>query len=163
MATESVTVTKEAIKAFLWELIALERYDVDQGYHYFEGDPEWGSTTCTTSAYRIAARFGGEVWGVASIDPGAAQYKGRVASRCGGHDFAIVGDYLVDWWAVRVACMTPGHPGMLHLVDDAEQIKIWYGPRERWKRLEFDEHWAAIREMYTMYTKLTIGSGDQTS
>lgn len=85
---------------------------------------------CTVGARMIARKFGGKVFGY-RIDP--HESKDLVAFNCFGHDFAIVGDYLVDWWAweYEQSLTSP----VLHIVDDAALIAIKYKPRSEWNEM----------------------------
>lgn len=85
---------RKEIEEFLQELTDSEKYDEEEGVHYWynpSGKVESG--ICTNGAKLIAARFNGEVKGYAT------NQENLVGGACFGHDFAIVGEYLVDWWA----------------------------------------------------------------
>ncbi len=73
------------------------------GFHYWpevkvrrfvpEGPSECG--ICTNGAKIIAARFDGYVAGY-TIHPDES--RRLVGADCFGHDFAVVGNFIVDWW-----------------------------------------------------------------
>jgi hypothetical protein len=108
--------TKHALLAYVRDVFGAE-----------PGDPDVddGLTICTNSARMVAERFGGRVMGYWHKDnPTAALGEAE-----GGHDFAVVGDYLVDGWACYVD--TRG-PAVLHLTRDVANIERLYGDRSRW-------------------------------
>lgn len=87
--------SKAEIEEFLAELTATEKYDEEEGFHYWDL-PDGGKLhagVCTNSARLVANRFNGEVKGYSTTQ------ESLVGGICFGHDFAIVGDLLVDWWA----------------------------------------------------------------
>jgi hypothetical protein len=65
------------------------------GFHYWPhaGGIECG--VCTNGARLIAEKFGGFVAGY-EITPGES--RALVGANVFGHDFAVVGEFLVDWW-----------------------------------------------------------------
>src|SRR3954470_12230969 len=77
------------------------RMRVDTAYsgdfHYWpwaeEGHQECGH--CTNGVYHLAKKFGGRVMGYRIPSDSPKLAGGGV----GGHDFAIIGNFLVDWWA----------------------------------------------------------------
>ena len=81
-------------------LTATMQYDDDEGYHFWpvpKGDRiECGR--CTNGARLIAEKFHGYVAGY-PIDHKQPKALGLVAVDCGGHDFAVIGENIVDWWA----------------------------------------------------------------
>lgn len=50
---------------------------------------------CTNGARLIAFKFNGYV---AGYNIWMSESDMLIGHGCGGHDFAIVGDYIVDWW-----------------------------------------------------------------
>jgi hypothetical protein len=87
-------VTKRALLAECKRLEALTEYDED-GFHFWPhvGGVECG--LCTNGARLIAQKFGGFVAGysIAPEDP-----RSLVGADVFGHDFAVVGNFIVDWW-----------------------------------------------------------------
>lgn len=119
------------IELFMAELFETEKYDEAEGYHYWDRpsglkEERIPSGCCTNSARLVANKFGGKVFGFAHQFNKTAV----VAKDCFGHDFAIVGDLLVDWWAFHFTGETD-RP-IYHLVKDAAQVLHLYGPRENW-------------------------------
>jgi hypothetical protein len=96
--------------------------------HAPAGQNECG--VCTNGARLIARRFGGRVCGYAMS---TRDSDDLIAKDCFGHDFAIVGDYLVDWWAWDYPESLP-HP-ILHLQKDAALIAKYYKPQSEWVTL----------------------------
>ena len=99
------------------------------------GDPDmedWqGWSWCDTTAWYIAEAFDGELYGYFVEDNPDAELPLK-ARYYEGHDFAIVGHYLVDWWAKAMACISDRD--ILDLADPtdtAETLRL-YGPPERW-------------------------------
>lgn len=114
------------IETFLQHLLKTEQYDEQQSYSYWpvEGCPS--VTCCTNGARLIATEFGGVIRGYScrSVeDP-------RVGAWSYGHDFAIVGQYLVDYWGAFVDECLPR--AVFHLGSDADLITSLYGMPETW-------------------------------
>lgn len=126
----------ELIKAYLEELERTEIPDEDVGSHWaVPNSPyEYSCTRCTSSAMLIATKFSGKVFGYEL----EMEETLTIGSESGGHDFAVVGDYLVDYWAAYVSCCLP-KPGILHLTQDIEIIKARYLPRDQWEELKLWE------------------------
>jgi len=109
-----------------------EQYDDEEGYHYWEvvlpglGEPRAQSGNCTNGARLIANKFGGVVMGYRVTDNPTE----TLCERVGGHDFAIVGRFLVDWWAWQLpsAIAAP----VLDLDLDKHQIRRLYGDPNCW-------------------------------
>lgn len=109
--------------AFCRYLHWAEQYDQEDGYSYWLQDNQGtivkarkgltdmdeleGRTTriecgkCTNGAELIAKKFGGYV---AGYSMGEEFRKTFVGYDCGGHDFAVLGDYIVDWWGWTYEC-----------------------------------------------------------
>ena len=85
---------------------------------------------CTHGARLVVEKFGGKVVGY-SIH--AHNNPDLVGHGCFGHDFAVVGPYLVDWWGWDYEEGIP-RP-VLHLKDDAELIRQKYKPESEWKEV----------------------------
>jgi hypothetical protein len=84
-------------------LTALMDYDEGGGFYFWphaEGLAREGFDCkcgiCTNGAKLIARQFGGFVAGYSITSD---QSRLLVAADAGGHDFAIVGPFIVDWWA----------------------------------------------------------------
>lgn len=121
-----------------------EQYDDTDGFHWWpfhiDGRPvgPLGShysslhpCTCTHGAMIVAKKLGGIVMGYAEgSNPSAMAGRDIAEGSNLGHDFAIVGQFLVDYWLM----MLEGFPafGILHLESDEEEIRRLYGPREMW-------------------------------
>lgn len=127
-----MTATKAELLAECRRLTQESKYNEEQGYSYWDtpkGEIQCGR--CTNGALLIAEKFGGYVAGyLMDFQPKTWQSE-LVARDCGGHDFAIVGDYLVDWWAWDYEESIP--EPVLHLVADAELIARKYLPRAEWE------------------------------
>lgn len=116
-------VTKEMILEFLKELDASITVS-DDGEHLLpNGMPACG---CTGGAMAVAERFGGKVMGFYADDNPAA----TIGEGYDGHDFAIVGYWLVDPWAHYVENFL--ECPVLDLHRDDALIEKLYGPREKW-------------------------------
>ena len=134
------------LRTLAW-LESQERYDPDGGFSYWpfhlDGSTVLGShmatlfpLTCTHGARLVVKHLGGVVLGYAEgKNPEAMAGRGRVndGDTNIGHDFAVVGEYLVDYWLLA----TYGMPqfGILHLEHDAMEIRRLYGPIEHWEEL----------------------------
>ena len=84
------------------KLKSLMRYDEAAGFYFWpevfgfrfsDGANECGR--CTNGAKLIAKKFGGFVAGHL-ITP--EDSRSLVGADVFGHDFAVVGDFIVDWW-----------------------------------------------------------------
>jgi len=88
---------KDDLLAECHELVRLTQYDAKAGIsfwlHISSDCNECGR--CTNGAKFIAQKFGGFVAGyeIERTDPHTL-----VGADAGGHDFAVVGDFIVDWW-----------------------------------------------------------------
>jgi len=88
---------KAALLAECHELVRLSEYDAKTGLsfwpHVSKDCNDCGR--CTNGAKFIAQKFGGYVAGyeIERTDP-----QTLVGTDAGGHDFAVVGDFIVDWW-----------------------------------------------------------------
>ena len=126
------------LQDFCAYLTSSEKYDEEDGYGYWSGEPDAGnagrelSVVCTNSARRIAAKFGGKVYGYRFPD-NTPRGTGLVgADTAEGHDFAVVGDYLVDWWDSAVEG-DPSGKCVYDLTRDADTVARKYLPRSEWK------------------------------
>lgn len=129
--------TKDNIQQFLDELTALEYYDEYFGYSCFKNIFNFEFDTdvvrCTTGAMMIAKKFDGKVFGYQI--PHTEEYKNKLAYDCFGHDFAVVGSFLVDWWAKYVE-----HEDNITILDmnnpdDMKIINEKYLARELWSEV----------------------------
>jgi len=88
---------KAALLAECRKLVRLSKYDskaeISIWPHVPTGRNDCGR--CTNGAKLIAQKFGGFVAGyeIKDMDP-----QTLVAAMTGGHDFAVVGEFIVDWW-----------------------------------------------------------------
>jgi hypothetical protein len=88
---------KDALLAECHELVKLSQYDSKAGVsiwpHVSALYNDCGN--CTNGARLIAQKFGGFVAGylIEDTDP-----QTLVGASAWGHDFAVVGDFIVDWW-----------------------------------------------------------------
>jgi len=88
---------KEALLAECHEIVRLAEYDTKAGVSIWPHVPAGCNDCgiCTNGARLIARKFGGFVAGyeITNEDPqtlaGAPEW---------GHDFAVVGEFIVDWW-----------------------------------------------------------------
>jgi YHS domain-containing protein len=137
-------ITRDELEAEADALLPLERYDDDEGFSYWDHhDPkvlandkvkqyrpeEWhriSCTQCTNSARILASKHNGAVFGYAVDNP----RDERIGAFSGGHDFSVIGEWLVDYWAKHVDGTRDATT--LHLKDDAEEIKRLYGDPDSW-------------------------------
>lgn len=107
------------------------------------GEPDmenWhGWCFCHTTAGYIAEALDGAVYGYHVKDNPDAELplKGNYE----GHDFAIVGHYLVDWWAKEMACLSDRDIFDLSDPTDAAEALRLYGPPDRWTPAETNPIW----------------------
>ena len=120
-------VTKAQIEKYLEDLSSGEYYDEEEGCHYLRKGYQSG--VCTDSSRLIAKKFGGKVFGYYFKDSDPNTFVGRRSAS--GHDFAVVGKYLVDWWGKNMEGTSKGVYD-LSSVDDLDEIKLKYPTKERW-------------------------------
>lgn len=126
-------VSKKEIQQYIDFLYESEVY-TEWGYSYWpHANLEHGNSVCncTTGANLICHKFGGKVYGY-HIRPDE-KYKNIIGFHAGGHDFAIVGEFLVDYWAKYVEDLN--NEPILHLVQDMAIIKEKYLPLTMWRNL----------------------------
>lgn len=94
--------TKSDLIDFCNLLCRDEQYDEVIGYHFWKeingrrlSWPLGECGQCTCSASIISHEFQGKV---AGYEMHSGDAKTLVGYACFGHDFAVVGDYIVDWW-----------------------------------------------------------------
>ena len=97
---------------------------------WVEGEHRKQCGVCTHGAQLVAEKFGGKVVGY-SVHP--HDDPDLVGRGCFGHDFAVVGPYLVDWWGRDYEEGIP-RP-VLHLEEDAELIRRKYKPESEWREI----------------------------
>lgn len=110
------------IETYLNVLCAADQYSEEREMSVFVGlrEMECDSVTrCTTSAMHVARELGGFVCGY-EIDYDK-KFEKIIGYDCGGHDFAVVGHYLVDWWSKYVNL---SGPAILDMMDPEDQIFI---------------------------------------
>lgn len=128
--------TPEQLAAYAKLLFDHEVYDEEEGCYrwpraqYRFSDEDFGEEDiqcgrCTNSARLIAQHFKGQVFGY-SCDENPEAVVGR---DCGGHDFAVVDGYLVDYWAHHF-CGETNDPV---LPVDSTEVFALYGPSSNWK------------------------------
>jgi hypothetical protein len=115
------------------ELKTFMHYDEAEGFYFWPNVDGLAISEhanqcgiCTTGARIIAKRFGGFVAGYL-IDPG--EPRTLIGADVFGHDFAVVGDFIVDWWGWE-------YEGSLELpvILRAEGIALGkYKPEEAWQ------------------------------
>ncbi len=134
--------TRQQIEAFMQELQSTEKYDEGVGVSYWGDDPEaQHCTVCTSGARLIARKFGGVVRGYAeggnptarAGKPGGTWDAGDTTNQ--GHDFAIVGPFIVDYWLHHVT--DDYHKALfdVRIPAEAEEVRILYGDPSRWVRV----------------------------
>lgn len=100
-------------------------FDTEDGQIKDSGNP-WSN--CTQGARHIINQVGrGEIWGYQKKDNPTAELADGDGE--GGHDFAIIDDLLVDFWAHDYK----DTPGIIRLSDKA-QIAELYGDRALWSK-----------------------------
>jgi len=117
------------LQRFVNVLCAEEQYDSDEGHWTFRSG---GSCCrCTDAAMKVAKAFGGRVVGYSAT----RNYSALVgAAFCEGHDFALIENrFIVDYWAFRVARLTPRAVFDLNSRDDRQLSTRYYGSVEAWE------------------------------
>jgi hypothetical protein len=125
----------ELIQKFLDQLEKDEVYDADQERSLWKDTifGEMSVTQCTASAMLVAHKFSGIVYG---YDLTRNNNEEIIGDCCGGHDFAVVDHYLVDYWHGYVNT-DKKHEAVLDLnkPTDAAYVARYYLPREQWVTL----------------------------
>ncbi|MFQ5472755.1 MAG: hypothetical protein ACE5FA_07720 [Dehalococcoidia bacterium] len=107
------------------------------------GEPDmenWhGWCFCHTTAGYIAEALDGAVYGYLVKDNPDAELP--LKGSYDGHDFAIVGHYLVDWWAKDMAGLSDRDIFDLSDPTDAAEAMRLYGSPDRWSRSKTNPIW----------------------
>ncbi len=90
--------------------------------------------TCTDSASLIASFFDGKVYGYF-----IEEHDERIfGSASGGHDFAIVGNYLVDWWIKYIEGDSERAIFDMNDPADMKYINEHYFDKDQWEDSSFE-------------------------
>jgi hypothetical protein len=127
------------------EILAQMMKDVDEAFETCAvettGNP-WGN--CTTAAENVIKQIGhGDIYGYQKEHNPTAELADGDGE--GGHDFAIIDNFIVDPWAADYM----GTPGRIALSDTALITKL-YGDPQCWEKREGSG---------THYTRLPLGQG----
>lgn len=147
-------ITRKQIEAYLKELTDSEHNSGNDDMAVFKNlegfdlcpRSSLDVVICTTSAMMVAAKFKGKVYGYQLYHDTPGYHKKLIAATCGGHDFAVVGSYLIDWWARNVegkgkAIYDLANP------NDAAIVQRKYLPRTQWKRVPMWKKEKKIRQV----------------
>jgi len=120
----------------------LERYGVTLNnsitYDEVEGVNQFPDGThaffCTNWADLAVKKFGGQRAGFMHEDNPTA----TVAEDSDGHDFALIGDYLVDYWIKFFEGTS--EQCVFDLTDPTDKVKVdaLYGDRAKWELYEYE-------------------------
>jgi phospholipid N-methyltransferase len=113
----------------------------DRPSHFADGRD---AVICTNCAIQVVRKLGkrAQIWGFSETDNPTARVVREAET---GHDFAVVDDrYIVDPWIKLVASLLPRAVYDMQDQADAKLVAEWYGPREKWGRLEEAEQMASI-------------------
>jgi hypothetical protein len=84
------------------DLLVRMEYDEQEGFYYwphiplpYHPDEPAKCGICTSGAIHIARKFSGFV---AGYEIGSDEPETLVGALAGGHDFAVVGPFIVGWW-----------------------------------------------------------------
>lgn len=98
-------------------------------------DNELQSMICTVTAAELQIMLGGTVKGFHNWDNPTA----KVCPADNGHDFLVLDDYIVDWWAKEFN----NHPAILHRKKDADKIATLYGDEKLWVEVPIESDFLA--------------------
>lgn len=119
------------IESFIAQLISTEIYDDAEGVWTFDHQSECG--VCTNAATRVAETFSGIVWGYRAMENPTALIG---EPHCSGHDFAMIQHrWLVDYWAFRVARLSPKAVLDLNRAPERRLARSLYGTAVHWKQV----------------------------
>lgn len=145
---------KTELEAFLTWLLDQERYHEEFGYSYWPFDHDLNQledipansihseeppmcSICTNGAIMVAKKFHGKVMGYAErVNPTARAGKPgdewHQDGNNGGHDFAVVGNFIVDYWIYHFT--SDHHRGVFDMSSpaDAAEIRHLYGDPALW-------------------------------
>lgn len=96
--------------------------DIEQALKKVEG-----SSICTVTACELQVVLGGKVVGFLNTN----NKRARVCPDESGHDFLVLDDFIVDWWAHSFH----GLPAILDRKKDAELVAELYGDPTAWEEL----------------------------
>lgn len=119
---------RKRLERFVSMLIGCESYDDGEGVWRFRD----GSmcSICTSAAALVAREFDGMVLGYWAKNNPTAFIGAPITE---GHDFALVsGRWIVDYWAFRVARVSPQAIFDLRLPSDSQIAQWLYGEHRSW-------------------------------
>lgn len=124
---------RSQLENYVDQLIAGEHYDNEVGVWLFENGSQCG--VCTSAAILVAETYFGSVWGYSARDNPTALIGGS-RFPCEGHDFALIQErWVVDYWANRVAQVSPKPVLDLNQLRDRRLASSLYGASQYWKRV----------------------------
>lgn len=122
---------EKEILAYLEELSRLEKCKEPEGYHYLETEQgELETFCCTHTAILVAKKFNGRVFGY----PIHEYDENIIGILSGGHDFAVIGNLIIDWWATKFE----EHENPIMRIGSPEALRH-YLPREKWEEVPIGE------------------------
>lgn len=127
---------RNRLESYVSDLIAEENYEDVEGVWLFRnGMP---CSICTSGAMLVARHFEGEVWGYFAKDNRGAKIGFPIVE---GHDFAwIAGRWLVDYWAYRVAEISPQPVLDLQSPTDWKLAIQLYGDAPAWSLVAMENN-----------------------
>lgn len=130
----------QQIKDYLHHLYTDESYDLNLEMSVWKNNPfiyDYLSVTqCTSSAMLLAHRFGGQVFGYPLDLFNVDENKNLLGCHSGGHDFCVVDNLLIDYWAKYVD--NPKRKAIIDLTNPYEwgYLQKYYLPLDRWEHLK---------------------------
>lgn len=137
------------LEAFIRHLHASEKYNDEEGYHFWPGevsgcrteDGDLDCGTCTNGAFLVVRKFGGKVFGYPEgANPSAlagkpSNYWDKAGDANWGHDFAVVDHFLIDYWLCHFT--EDYHKGVFDMNDpeEAKEVARLYGDPKKWVHL----------------------------
>lgn len=136
---------RNELHTYLQYLSKTERYDEENEMSVWDENPfiyDLSVTRCTSSAMLVCLKFKGIVHGYEIYDEHyypdlePSFVRNLIGFDSGGHDFCIVDNFLVDYWAKEVC--HPDKKWILDLTDseDLKYFKLHYFEPDQWSTLD---------------------------
>lgn len=124
---------RKELRSICKQLVAREKPGTDfSTWPWMRNMPRNDCGNCYTASFYLARRFKGVVVGYPIFMVEALKNPKWIGSDTLGHDFAIIEDFLVDWWGWQYWPTATLYSPVLHLEDDAELISVRYKPMSEW-------------------------------
>ncbi len=121
-------VLRSDLEAYLSFLRSREEQNEEEQSVWRTPEGELPAVVCTSSAALVARQFGGELLSFWVKDNPEA----GIQVAADGHDFARVGNFVVDYWLREVEELSPKAVFDLSDPQEAQEARHWLGDPEKW-------------------------------